>query len=144
MEGGAAPPSVSATTVNVTAWSGVHPYSARCPDGRDWLARIDGRITAVWLAGGEIGFAWSSNRTAARPWPFVRVVRIDEASKAAGTWRLAATRNGTHAPDDGKWGDYLTCRRHSPNGAEWVASGYTLRGGGERTDVEPRFVHFRA
>ena len=57
-------------------------------------------------------------------------------------WQLRSTRNGTSGPVDGKWGDYLACRRHSPDGLTWVATGFTLQGGGTRNDIEPRLVHF--
>jgi hypothetical protein len=178
--------------VDVSAWlEGL--FAGPGPDGRDWLGRCDSRITGVWVSQGRIGVMWTANaKPPARPWPFVRVVRIDEGTKQvvdepdlwnakfayaypdaypnetgdvgitvfrgggsrhpghvvgfrddqANTWRLRATRNGTDGPNDGKWGDYLTCRRHSPQTATWVAVGYTLQGGGARTDVEPRYVHF--
>jgi hypothetical protein len=57
-------------------------------------------------------------------------------------WVLQGTRNGTHGPGDGKWGDYLTCRRHSPDGLTWLAAGYTLQGGSTLEEIEPRVVHF--
>lgn len=57
-------------------------------------------------------------------------------------WDLAASRYGTHGPNDGKWGDYLGILPYSDSGASWLASGYTLRGGGERTNIEPRVVQF--
>lgn len=57
-------------------------------------------------------------------------------------WRLAITRSSTHSPPDGRWGDYLSCRRHHPASSEWVASGYTLQGGTDRRNIEPQFVHF--
>ncbi|MCX5610761.1 hypothetical protein OHB39_24790 [Streptomyces sp. NBC_00047] len=59
-----------------------------------------------------------------------------------GEWRLAVTSTSTHGPLGGKWGDYLTCHRHDPESSEWVASGYTLQGGFDRRNVEPRYVHF--
>jgi hypothetical protein len=59
-----------------------------------------------------------------------------------GTWKLATTAASTHSPADSKWGDYLTCRKHSPDGLGWVASGYALEGGGSRTDIVPRYIHF--
>jgi hypothetical protein len=55
---------------------------------------------------------------------------------------LSPTAASTHSPADSKWGDYLTCRRHSPDGLGWVASGYTLSGGSTRTDIVPRYIHF--
>jgi hypothetical protein len=59
-----------------------------------------------------------------------------------GAWVLSATGVSTHAPPGAAWGDYLTCRRHEPSGAEWVASGFTLQGGSDRRFVQPRYVHF--
>ncbi|HSE67140.1 MAG TPA: hypothetical protein VLB12_09145 [Gemmatimonadales bacterium] len=61
----------------------------------------------------------------------------------SGAWELAASRTGTHAPNDGKWGDYVTCRRDAPDADQWVAVGFTLQGGGARTDIEPILVQFR-
>jgi len=57
-------------------------------------------------------------------------------------WKLQVTADGTNGPTDNKWGDYLTCRRHAPDGMTWIASGYTLQGGGARTNIEPRVVLF--
>jgi hypothetical protein len=57
-------------------------------------------------------------------------------------WSLAQTAAGTNAPGDTKWGDYLTCRRHDPDGATWIATGYTLQGGSARTNIVPRCVQF--
>ena len=58
-------------------------------------------------------------------------------------WQLAATANGTHGPAANRWGDYLAVRPHGKDPASWVASGFTLQGGPLRTDIEPRYVHFR-
>jgi len=58
------------------------------------------------------------------------------------SWSLQGTINGTHSPIDNKWGDYLTCRRHSPDGRGWLASGFTLQGGGMQTDIQPCIIHF--
>ena len=177
--------------VVVSPWS-AGAYSAPGPDGMDWLGRCDDRITGAWIANGSIGVAWSANRRAGRPFPYVRVVEIDPASgqatadrdiwnpnfayaypngcpndrgdvaitlfrgggpwhpsllvgmwdPALGRWRLRRAKDGTHGPTDNKWGDYLTCRRHAPDGLTWVASGYTLQGGAGLTNVEPRVVVF--
>lgn len=183
---------VTATDVDVAAWQ-AGSYSAPGPDGRNWLGRCDPRITGVWVANGQIGIMWTANRNPpARPLPHVRVVRLDEATKALidepdiwnaqfayaypdactnrngevgvavfrgggphhpghvvgfreepqGSWRLRVTRSGTHTPTDGKWGDYLTCRRHAPQDDTWVAAGFTLQGGGARQNIQPRYVHF--
>ena len=68
------------------------------------------------------------------------VVGVRDAQR--GVWDLAASRYGTNGPDDGKWGDYLGILPYSDSGASWIASGYTLRGGSNRTDIEPRVVQF--
>jgi len=184
--------SVTMTDVNVGTWS-AGSYSAPGPDGNNWLTRCDPRITGAWAADGRIGLMWSANRFGtARPRPYVRVVRIDEAARTlidepdiwnssfayaypsaasndrghvgitlfrgggalspghvvglwddvSNGWELRATRNGSDGPADGKWGDYLCCTRHSPDGLTWLASGYTLQGGSTRNQIEPRVVHF--
>ena len=68
------------------------------------------------------------------------VVGVWNATTSA--WMLMGTRDGTHGPGDNKWGDYLACRRHSPDGLTWIATGFTLQGGSGRTAIEPRVVHF--
>jgi hypothetical protein len=73
--------SVSSANVNVRAWS-QGSYSAPGPGNVNWLARVDGRITGAWVAANVIGFMWSANRDANHPLPFIRVVRLNEGSKA--------------------------------------------------------------
>jgi hypothetical protein len=63
---------------------------------------------------------------------------------AAAGWSTAFSKVGTHSPPQQSWGDYLSCTPYSPDGTQWVASGYTLQGGTNRANIEPRFVHFRA
>jgi hypothetical protein len=57
-------------------------------------------------------------------------------------WMLADTKAGTSGPQDGKWGDYVTCRRRAPDGVTFIASGFTLQGGALPSNIEPRYVHF--
>jgi hypothetical protein len=184
-------PAPSLHDVSISTWN-AGQYSAPGPDGTNWLARCDDRITGAWLANGVIGLAWSANSRGSRPFPYVPVVEISEAQMQAVAdrdiwspnyayaypngcpdddgrigitlfrggnqlnpshvvgvfddqtqqWELQATQNGTNGPSDSKWGDYLTCRRSAPDGKSWLASGYTLQGGGARNDVEARVVHF--
>lgn len=180
------------TDVNVTAWRGGRGYSAPGPDGRNWLSRCDPRITGGWIAGGTMGFLWTVDASATRPYPHIRVVRINEAGlqlldepdiwhndfayaypdaypnadgtvglsflrggnihypgpvvgvwdAVSNTWVLQATVNGTHEPSDGKWGDYVTCRRFAPDGSDWLAVGFSLQGGATRYNVRPQVVRF--
>jgi hypothetical protein len=64
-------------------------------------------------------------------------------STAGTSWSTARTAASTHAPLDGKWGDYVTIRPHPRRPTGWVAAGFTLQGGQDRRNVEPRVVCFR-
>jgi hypothetical protein len=179
--------------VDVSAWN-AGDYVAQGPDGANWLQRCDPRITGAWIANGKLGLAWSANRRATRPYPYVRVAEIDVQTmnevgspdiwspnhayaypsacpndegkvgitlfrggntinpghlvgvwnEATQKWQLRTTASGTNGPADNKWGDYLTCRRFAPDGLSWIATGFTLKGGGARTNIEPRVVVFRS
>jgi hypothetical protein len=61
----------------------------------------------------------------------------------AGAWKMAVTATSTHGPLQGKWGDYVVCRQHPSLVTAWIASGFTLQGGQDRRNVEPRLVSFR-
>jgi hypothetical protein len=61
----------------------------------------------------------------------------------AGRWTMAMTAVSTHGPAEGKWGDYVVCRSHPRKATAWIATGFTLDGGADRRDVEPRVVVFR-
>lgn len=63
-------------------------------------------------------------------------------SPADTSWGLSIVTQGSDSPSDGKWGDYLHMRPSYPDAGSWVASAFTLQGGGARINVEPRFVHF--
>jgi hypothetical protein len=185
--------SASATSVDVTVnpW-GSGPYAAPGPDGHNWLTRATSRITGAFLAKGVIGFLWTSSAHASRPMPYIRVARLDAATKtvidqpdiwsssfayaypdaavndvgqvgvtmfrgggpiypshlvgvwrdATNDWELTETKAGTNGPEDTKWGDYLTCRRHAPDGLIFAATGFTLQGGASPMNIEPRYVRF--
>lgn len=55
-------------------------YSSRGPGNGEWLARVDGRITAGWHTAGRIGFAWTASPEVGRPHPYIRAARIDVAT----------------------------------------------------------------
>ena len=65
------------------------------------------------------------------------------ALSTAGAWETVLTAVSTHGPPNQAWGDYLSCVPHHANAAHWLASGYTLRGGNARKNIEPRYVRFR-
>jgi hypothetical protein len=62
------------------------------------------------------------------------------------SWNMMRLVNGTNGPSDGnapfQWGDYLSISPYSDKGPNWSASGYTLQGGGEPSNVEPRYFVF--
>jgi len=64
--------------------------------------------------------------------------------RTATAWQTALTRVSSHGPPNQSWGDYLSCTPHNTSTAHWVASGYTLQGGTDRKNIEPRYVRFRA
>ena len=49
---------------------------------------------------------------------------------------------GQRGPNDQKWGDYLAVRRCHPNGARFIASGYTLLNGAGKNDATPNIAIF--
>ncbi len=65
--------------------------------------------------------------------------------KSATRWDTmpASSSTSMHSPPDQAWGNYLSCTPHNANSAQRVASGYTLQGGTQRRNIEPRFVRFR-
>jgi hypothetical protein len=60
-----------------------------------------------------------------------------------GQWSAAGVAASTHAPNEGKWGDYVSCRPDPQRRTFWIGAGYTLRGGTNRRNVEPEVVTFR-
>jgi hypothetical protein len=61
------------------------------PNGRPWLKRLDGRITAGWATTDIVGFAWSSGKIApepgraAYPFPHVRVALLRQSDLETAT-----------------------------------------------------------
>jgi hypothetical protein len=74
--------SVQWADVDVQPWSN-QTRVAPGPDGRDWLGRADGRMTAAWLSGNTVGFAWTAAQDSNFAFPQVRVVLVDKNTKKA-------------------------------------------------------------
>lgn len=72
---------ISSNDVSVQLWSNATRV-APGPDNRDWLGRADGRITAAWLSGNEIGFGWTAAQDSNFPFPHVRVAVMNKDTKA--------------------------------------------------------------
>jgi hypothetical protein len=69
--------------VNVASWA-AGDFRSITPDGFNWLDRADPRMTGATKAGGELWFAWGSNRGGAnnRPNPFVQIARIKASTQS--------------------------------------------------------------
>jgi hypothetical protein len=81
----------------------------------------------------EVGIAYTFGGGTGHPSPAVGFV--------TGAVQHVTTASGDHTPADGQWGDYLTVRRHQPEGKLLAATGYTVKGA-QRQDGDPRFVLF--
>lgn len=62
--------------------------------------------------------------------------------RTAAAWDTVLTKTSSHGPPDHSWGDYISCVPHHSTASNWVASGYTLQGGTDRRNIEPRYVQF--
>jgi hypothetical protein len=71
---------VVSNDVIVQTWDNRQP-EAPSPQGGDWLGRADGRITAGWLSGDTIGFAWTASRDVNFRFPHVRVAVLNKDTK---------------------------------------------------------------
>jgi len=58
------------------------------------------------------------------------------------SWSTKRTAASTHSPLQGKWGDYVTVKPHPRRPTSLVATGFTMQGGQDRRNVEPRIVIF--
>ena len=147
--GGAAPARVG------WAWSSgrradrPHPYIRAVTIAESSLKVLDEpdlwSATAAWAypaaapnGRGRIGLSAFFGGGATHPAHVVGV--LDE---AAHSWSTTRTAVSTDGPSQGKWGDYVTVQPHPAKPTAWVASGFTLQGGTDRRNVEPRVVVFR-
>lgn len=89
-------------------------------------------------ADGDIGVTLFAGGNQVHP---VHMVGVRTASGTK--WNLRSVAKSTNSPTNDLWGDYLTCRRDHPNGAQWVASGFSLQGGSGIANVVPHFVRFK-
>jgi hypothetical protein len=66
--------------VKICEWRGGERGTASAPDpnGMEWLYRVDGRITAAWDDGANLGFAWTAapDLSGSRKMPHVRVALL--------------------------------------------------------------------
>jgi len=65
------------TEVNVEQFS-YGPYTSTGPDGADWIARADDRITAGWQSEDSIGFAWTAAISDGYPHAHIRAAVVSK------------------------------------------------------------------
>jgi hypothetical protein len=102
-------------------WSlnGAYAYPAACPNRR-------GDIGLTACFGGPTH-------------PAHVVAHLQERTR---TWHASIVATSTHAPMQGKWGDYLSIRADPTRATYWLAAGFVLSGGRDRRNVEPQVVTF--
>jgi len=67
---------ISLRRIQVNPWSD-EKRESEGPDGRSWLGRADSRMTAAWVQGQEVGFAWTAAQDENFSQPNVRVAIVD-------------------------------------------------------------------
>ncbi|MDQ3934488.1 MAG: hypothetical protein M3340_07635 [Actinomycetota bacterium] len=70
---------IGAWSIEVSPWS--TQISSKAPDGANWLARADDRVRGSVLSGGNIALMWMAGADDDHVFPYIRVVRISEATK---------------------------------------------------------------
>lgn len=74
---------ISWNDINVTTWFDA-ARSCPGPDALNWCDRNNGSTIGrtTWVAGGVIGTMWGSSQGGGRPYPYIRVARFNESTKA--------------------------------------------------------------
>jgi hypothetical protein len=71
-------------TINIASWNWGTKGTmiAKGPKGRNWMKRSDSRPLGGWVARGRIGFMWNAKQGGSFPYPYTRVIEINEATRA--------------------------------------------------------------
>ncbi len=71
-------------TINIGSWNWGTKGTmiAKGPKNRNWMARSDSRPLGGWVARGRIGFMWNAKQGGSFPYPYTRVIEINEATRA--------------------------------------------------------------
>jgi hypothetical protein len=112
-------------------FSSAHCYSHPAIVGSE----RDGHYGLAVLFGGKVGGGGPGLNTA--------VGIDDDYTTGVGVFDLMTVTTGTHVPEDGRAGDYISVQRHRPCGlSAFVATAYELNGGATAADVRGRYVEF--
>jgi hypothetical protein len=68
------------------------------------------------------------------------IIMQDQFSPGPGGFSFASIATGTHNPT--RWGDYLTVRRHAPDGEFFDTTAYALSGGTALANINARYAEF--
>ena len=68
------------------------------------------------------------------------IIMQDQFAPGPGAFSFATIATGTHNPT--RWGDYLTVRRHAPDGEFFDTTAYALSGGTALANVNARYAEF--
>jgi hypothetical protein len=116
-----ADPGATSFDVDVPSWNRTTPYPSQTPDGRNWIGRVDGRMTGAAQAGQVLYFAWTAGAGGvnARPHPYVQIACVDIPGR-----RLVQTIN--------LWDptDAIACAALGVNAQNDVGVSYTIGGPG--------------
>ncbi len=142
------------------------PWLSRCDDRVTGAWRADGRLGFLWTSGPIGSRPQPFVRAVTLDEASLQVVDEPDLWSNVGAWAypaaapnnrgdvgMVACYGGPTHPmmavgalserdGGGKWGDYLTIRPDPRTRTGWVAAGYTLQGGSDRRNVEPRVVRF--
>ncbi|MBA5800318.1 hypothetical protein [Rhizobium changzhiense] len=79
-----ASPTATSFEIDVPTFNSDQPYRSTTPDNRDWLERVDRRMTGGTQAGQQLFFAWTAGAGGvnARPNPYVQIACVDIATRA--------------------------------------------------------------
>lgn len=118
-------PDASATAtsfgVDVPTFNSHQPYRSTTPDNREWLERVDRRMTGGTQAGQQLFFAWTSGPGGvnARPNPYVQIACVDIATR-------------TLVDSINLWDpvDAIACAALGTNGQNEVGVSYSIGGPG--------------
>jgi hypothetical protein len=122
----------SQTSLTLTQQPAIH-NPTNCIGGAPAASTNDrGDIGMAVAFGGKAGGAGSAVASL--------LVMQDQFTPGPGAFSSAVVATGTHNPT--RWGDYLTVRRHAPDGLWFDATAYALSGGTALANVNARYVEF--
>ncbi|MER9316349.1 hypothetical protein NKI31_12690 [Mesorhizobium sp. M0659] len=118
-------PDASATAtsfgVDVPTFNSDQPYRSTTPDNKEWLERVDRRMTGGTQAGQQLFFAWTAGAGGvnARPNPYVQIACVDVATR-------------TLVDSINLWDpvDAIACAALGTNGQNEVGVSYSIGGPG--------------